>query len=129
MGLTQCDIDAAVELVKSTQSNLSVPPVTTKPAAKMPIHPVTKKPASGYNSPAEGIVLNGGKYLGNLDDNTALNLLEAIIHESIHDTLPYDDPRQNDISGTGYPYSEAKRRLTDELKKKYLKDRKKKCCN
>ena len=44
-----------------------------------------------------------------LTDRQAAALLDAIINEAAHYTLPSDDPRQDNNAAVGYPYPEAQR--------------------
>jgi hypothetical protein len=63
-------------------------------------------------------------YQQQLTDAQAAELLDTIIHESIHYTLPPTDPRTVDKSGKGYPYDEAKKLTSPVLIRKLNKQRK-----
>jgi len=110
LGLTQTDIDAAFLIAEETQTDLIFPDYI----AVQPLR-----------SPMVGLTLNGVgtavdvRYLKKLTDAQACELLDTIIHEAVHWTLPVHDPRQTDVlpcgKPGGYPYDEAKRRTTPEL--------------
>ncbi len=126
LGLMQEDIDTAIALARSTQTDLSFPADNqyyVTPASDMGISPATGKPPSAYTDPS-GTYLNADKYLPILNDKQATDLLDTIIHEGIHWWLSPWDPRQEDDNGNGYPYQETKRRMTKDLINEYLKMRK-----
>ena len=110
LGLTQADIDAAFLIAEETQTDLIFPDYI----AVQPLR-----------SPMVGLTLNGVgtaidvRYLKKLTDAQACELLDTIIHEAVHWTLPVHDPRQTDVlpcgKPGGYPYDEAKRRTTPQL--------------
>ena len=64
--------------------------------------------------PGVGTILSD-YYQQALTDQQAADLLNTIIHEAVHYSLPIDDPRQDDNAAVGYPYSEAKRLTTKSL--------------
>jgi hypothetical protein len=110
LGLTQRDIEAALLIAEQIQTDLIFP----DHIAVQPLAP-----------PMVGLTLNGVgtaidvRYLKKLTDAQACELLNTIIHEAIHYTLPSNDARQKDVlpcgKPGGYPYDEAKRRTTPEL--------------
>jgi hypothetical protein len=93
----------------------------------MGIHPKTKKAPSADTDQLNNLIrINFDRFGGCLNDDEAKKVLDAIIHEGIHWSLPYFDPRQEDDSGNGYPYTETHRKLMTELIiEKFLAERKK----
>jgi RHS repeat-associated protein len=120
LGLTQCDIDTARAIAAAAGLQLSsgVPLAFPDSYGSMDL---------GYTSPGHrrivGLTLPGvgtilsNYYLQTLTDQQAADLLNTIIHEAVHYTLPVDDPRQDDNAAVGYPYSEANRLTTPSLTK------------
>ena len=84
----------------------------------------------GLTIPGVGTIVDD-RYLKDLTDPQACDLLNTIIHEGVHYTLPANDPRQDDNGSAGhpkgYPYDEADRRTTPGLCKKLNEQRRKKC--
>jgi hypothetical protein len=111
------------------QDTWHLPPnelIESVPASEMGVHPATKKAPSADTHPFNGIRINFDKFGGCLTDNQAKVVLEAMIHEGIHWSLPYFDPRQEDDRGNGYPYTETHNKLMKRLiVEKFLAERKK----
>ena len=68
----------------------------------------------GNTLPGVGTQLDD-KYLKNLSNKEAAELLDTIIHEAVHNTLDPKSPLQQDGDRSGYPYDQAKKRTTKEL--------------
>jgi len=117
LGLTQNDINVAKAIAKETQPDLNFPENYT-------IIDLPRK-IDGQTWPQVEIQLDI-RYLNELTNEEAAQLLDTIIHESIHYTYPYDDKRQeeNDTTRTGYPYKEAARRTTKKLIDRFNRERK-----
>jgi RHS repeat-associated protein len=118
-GLTQQDIDIAVEIIKETQKDLRFPN-TVDPSMK------SDKYAGEYQMLTDTIKLNEN-YLKDLTDTQAADLLDTLIHETLHANdsawkLFLDSLRDHpDI------YNEADRR-TKEILDRYLNERKQNPC-
>jgi uncharacterized protein RhaS with RHS repeats len=125
-GLTQCDIDTARQIAADSQSDLSFP---NSYGSEDLGHTPNGRRITGLTIPHFGTILSD-YYQQTLADAQAAELLNTVIHESIHYSYDYNDPRQieNDSNGTGYPYSEADRRTTKALIKKLNKARKNCSC-
>ena len=131
LGLTQCDIDVARYIAANANLQLS----TGAPLLFPPSY------GGGYLAPDENgrtlrartIPGQGTRlsdyYLQVLSYAQATELLNTIVHEGVHYTLPPNDPLQSDDPGAGYPYAEAKRLTTPDLVKKYQQERKKCGCS
>jgi RHS repeat-associated protein len=110
-GLTQNDIDVALQLAIQTQPDLKFP--DSYGSADLPGRQVGWT-MFDQNGDAWATVLDI-RYQLPLSDDEAAKLLDTIIHEAIHFTYKYTDWRQPDDNGKGYPYSEAARRTTKSL--------------
>jgi RHS repeat-associated protein/uncharacterized repeat protein (TIGR02543 family) len=143
LGLTQEDIDAARDVAREilTGTVLSDPNgkrqdtwglpsndrIKSVPEAEMGIHHKTKKAPSADTDQWNNLIrINFDRFGGCLTDDEAKVVLDAIIHEGIHWSLPYFDPRQKDDNGSGYPYTETHNKLmTKIIIEKFLAERKK----
>lgn len=141
LGLTQCDIDIACRMIRAHLEGAPIGDARGQhryefpsddlisTPSRMPLHEATKKPASGYTHPANGIFLHP-KYLGELSDGQALDLLDTLVHEGVHWSLPWNDPRQNDASGSrsAFPYRETERLLRKPgMRERFLDWREREC--
>ena len=78
---------------------------------------------AGLTLPGVGTILSD-YYQQVLNNQQAAELLNTIIHEAVHYTLPVDDLLQDDNAAVGFPYSEANRLTTKSLIKKLNAERK-----
>jgi RHS repeat-associated protein len=117
LGLTQNDIDVAKAIAKETQPDLSFP-------EEYNIVDLLGK-TDGATWPQVEVRLDE-RYIGEFTDQDAGQLLNTIIHESIHYTYSYFDERQKEDDATrkGYPYREADRRTTKRLINRFNIERK-----
>lgn len=119
-GLTQQDIDVAVRIIKETQTDLRFPK-NVDPSMK------SDKYAGEYQMLTDTIKLNQN-YLKELTDRQAADLLDTLLHETLH----ANDSAWKQLldSFRDHPdiYNEADRR-TKELLDRYLKERKEDPCN
>lgn len=126
-GLTQCDIDTARQIAADSQTDLSFP---NSYGSEDLGHTPNGRRITGLTIPQYGTILSSF-YQQKLTDTQAAELLNTVVHESIHYTYLYNDPRQieNDNNGTGYPYAEANRRTTKALVKRFNAARKQCPCS
>ena len=127
LGLTQCDIDVAKLIAMSAHLRLSSGEALAYPSSYGDLGLVYDDQGRlilGDTIPGYGTGLSS-LYQAALSNPQAADLLNTIIHEAVHWTLPANDPRQGDESGTGYAYSEATRLTTPSLIKKLNRERKK----
>lgn len=123
-GLNQCDIDVARATAANADLHLDTGQSFTFPdsygvgyiRSDTPGR-ITRAVTNAYGTRLSDY------YLQNLTNAQAAELLNTIIHEGVHRTLPLDDPRQPDNAGTGYAYAEAKRLTTPALVKQYQQER------
>jgi RHS repeat-associated protein len=131
LGLTQCDIDTAKALAMAAQLQTNAGETLQYPdsyvMANLGYTDPGHRRVTGQTLPGVGTRLSN-YYLQVLTDRQAAELLDTIIHESVHYTLPIDDPRQDDNAAVGYPYSEAKRLTTKDLVNQLNKKRKDCAC-
>jgi RHS repeat-associated protein len=119
-GLTQCDIDIAVKIIKETQKDLKFPK-SIAPSYR------SDKYAGEYFYLTDTLKLNQN-YLKKLTDKQAEDLLNTIVHELLHKKDPLwrqilDSFREHpDIE------KETERRVKDMLER-YLKQREAAPCN
>lgn len=127
LGLTQCDIDTARHIAADTQTDLSFP--DSYGSQNLGRTPKGRR-ITALTSPHYGTILSD-YYQQVLSDAQAAELLDTIIHESIHYSYDYNDARQieNDEKGTGFSYSEARRRTTKALLQRFNAQRKSCSCN
>jgi hypothetical protein len=129
--LTQCDIDTAKALAMAAQLQTNAGETLQYPdsyvMANLGYTDPGHRRVTGQTLPGVGTRLSN-YYLQVLTDRQAAELLDTIIHESVHYTLPIDDPRQDDNAAVGYPYSEAKRLTTKDLVNQLNKKRKDCAC-
>ncbi|BBL71815.1 hypothetical protein MoryE10_24210 [Methylogaea oryzae] len=130
LGLTQCDIDVARDVARQSLEGKRLSGTGRYPytlpaddhivVGEMPVHPATGAPASAYTD-VRTIHLSD-KYLQSLSADEAAGLVDTMVHEGVHYSLPSSDSRQDDSSGRGYVYDETKRLLTkNALRNKYAK--------
>ena len=127
LGLTQCDIDTAraIAAAAGLQTNSGTPLKFPDSYGSQDLgytSPGHRK-VVGLTMPGVGTILSD-YYQQTLTDQQAADLLNTIIHEAVHYSLPIDDPRQDDNAAVGYPYSEAKRLTTKSLIRQFNKQRK-----
>jgi RHS repeat-associated protein len=108
-GLTQQDINSMLNLARETQFDLNVP-LTVK--VRDLGRDINGNPILGFTNPITKNIRVDDRFLEDLNHDQRLQLLEIIIHESIHRTRPRIDMilrpvRHQDI------YDEAARRLRD----------------
>lgn|GEM_PF-3355954 len=118
-GLTRIDVEIATWLASATQTDLNYP------------EQILVTDLSEYGSDVVGATRPGvsirvdDRYDQPLSENQANDLLDTVIHESVHYTYPKNDfEHQLDFNGRGFPYEEALRRTTRELKREFNKLRK-----
>jgi RHS repeat-associated protein len=114
-GLTQMDIDVATEVIKEMQTDLRFPE-TVDPSWK------SEKYDAQYMYFTDTIKLNED-FLKELTDQEATNLLNTLIHETLHANDPVWKQLLDSFFSHPGTFSEADRR-TDEILEMYLKKRK-----
>lgn len=77
-GLTQYDIDVAVQVIKETQTDLKIP-------QNIEASMKNEKYAGEYKYLSDTINVN---YLKNLNDEQATDLLDTVMHETLHSNDP-----------------------------------------
>ena len=92
-GLSQCDIDAALSTAKAFYPNLNFgqgPPISDLPkGGGEAAHSNLKNQGQYKNIPGrDGRIHLNMKYLDCLNDDQAVDLLDSVIHESLHFTRP-----------------------------------------
>lgn len=123
-GLTQYDIDVARELASETQTDLKFPEYYEIRDLEQEYGDST---IVGATTPGQLDTWLDVRYLADLNEKEAADLLDTIIHEAIHSRLDKDDPRQIDGNKSGYPYDQAKARVTRKLIDIFNKRRKLPC--
>ncbi len=130
LGLTQKDIDIALQLAKETQKDMKFPDqygcrdlgyYKTKKSKKRRITGMTLPPDD--EGKGGGTILDDF-YQKDLKDKEAAELLDTIIHEGDHYSNKRGNPKQIDDEGTGHAYDEAARRTTQELINEFNRRRK-----
>ncbi len=116
-GLTQCDIDSALDFARMMFPNLPVPgSVATGSLGSVAIGG-RKKKVLGSTSPSGDITIDDS-FLQPLDNNGLQDLLNDIVHESIRrdfaDRGDWDNSANNDNKGSGFVY-DATNQLTRGL--------------
>jgi hypothetical protein len=130
LGLTKCDIYVAKTIAMAASLQITTGEFLAYPdeyvMADLGYTEVGHRRITGRTLAGVGTRLSN-YYLQALTDKQADELLDTIIHEAVHYTLPLLDPRQPDDDG-GYPYSEAKRLTTTALKNLLNQERKSCTC-
>jgi RHS repeat-associated protein len=127
-GLTQCDIDVARYIAGKANLQLSIgtPLLFPESYGVGYLAPeINRRPIRARTIPGQGTRLSD-YYLQVLSYAQATELLNTIVHEAVHYTLPPNDPLQSDDPGAGYPYSEAKR-LTNQALINLFNEERRKC--
>jgi RHS repeat-associated protein len=123
-GLTQCDIDVARYIAANATLRLSIgtPLLFPDSYGVGYLAPENGRTIRARTIPGKGTRLSD-YYLQVLSYAKATELLNTVIHEAVHFTLPANDPLQSDDPGAGFPYSEAKRLTSSALIKKFNEER------
>ncbi len=119
-GLTQQDIDIAVKIIKDTQKDLRFPK-HVDPSIK------SNKYAGQYTMVTDTIKLNLN-YLKNLNDQQAADLLDTIIHETLHANDSMWKQLLDSFRDHPDIYNNAAQR-TKEILNRYQKERRQNPCN
>lgn len=137
LGLTELDVTIALQLARDTQKDMKFPeegynyadlgkdPYGNKIVGVTDLALAEQQKNKDIDFLIYPTTLDG-HYLNNLSQKEAIDLLDTIIHEGVHYTLDRDDINQLDYEG-GYPYTETKRRMTQDLIYEFLRRRKKAC--
>ena len=127
-GRTAHDVEVARRIASATQLDLRFPSAIGmvdfgKSTMLKALYEVDENTA-GLTNPGQTILVSYRFYNGELDDDQAAELLDTVIHEGVHYSLPIGDEKQIEGNRTGYTYDEAKRRTTKELVDRFNKERK-----